>query len=207
MDCEPGVSFSPFEYFKSHPFVPLSLALSLGALGFGAVSLFHTPASSVSPPSGCVQVDETTSLPAVTIAVDIEGQVTHPGLLLLEKSTEKPLRVADVIARAGGLLPGADATYIQKNMNLASIVSDGMKLYIPKTGEASSIQGVLGASTVNGIVNVNTANLDELEKLQGVGATRAQTILDHRPYGSLEELKSKTKLTSIIEKIKDDISF
>src|SRR5258708_1557563 len=207
MDSDPRVSPSPLEYFKSHPFVPVSLALSIVALGFGAVSMLHLPSTQGASPAGFVQVDEKASLPTSSMAVDIEGQVAHPELLLVENDPEKPVRVADIISKAGGLLPSADASYVQKNINLASVVTDGMKFYIPKNGEGSSGQAVLGMTTVGGKINVNSATLNELQKLQGVGATRAQTILDHRPYGSLEDLKSKTQLTSVIEKIKDEISF
>lgn len=204
---DPEISSPPIaSYLKSRPFIPISFALSVAALGFGAFSLLHLPSQTSLAP-GFVPVDEQVLSATTSIAVDVEGEVARPGLLLVETSSNKPLRIADVIEKAGGLLPTADSEYIQKNINLASIVTDGMKVYVPKKGEITT-QAINGASTSTGKVNVNTATLSQLQTLAGIGESRAQAIIGNRPYGSLEDLGTKAKLSSaLLEKIKHDIVF
>lgn len=201
MDTAPD-NGSLLTYLKTHPFIPISLSCSLLALCFGAYSLLQAP-SAVSSSARVNQTEEESDALKTTLTVDIEGYVARPGLLIMESSSGKQVRIAEVIEKAGGFLPEADKDYIQRNINLASIVTDGMKLYIPTQGETTS-QSVKGATTVN----VNTATMDELEKLAGIGATRAQAIIAGRPYGTLEDLETKIKLpSSVIEKIKNEISF
>ena len=58
-----------------------------------------------------------------------------------------------------------------------------------------------------GMVNINTASLSELDELWGVGESRAKTIIEKRPYGSLEELKSKAGIPeSVLEENRRMIS-
>ncbi len=190
-------------YLKAHPFVPLSLLLSLGALLFGAVSLTSTPYLS---PLSIESTPETTSIPGLKIAVDVEGEVAKPGLVELEAGSGHDPRVADALKAAGGLLPTADSEYVEKNINLAALVQDGMKLYVPKIGENSVPTGTTAGT--NSQININTAPEAILLTLKGVGKSRADAIIQNRPYSSLEELKTKAKLpASLLEGIKDEITF
>ena len=138
------------------------------------------------------------------VKVDISGAVKSPGVY------ELPLGsiIKDAILKAGGVTTQASAEYLSKNLNLAQKVSDGMKLYIPKTGETGTTVGaVAGASAQGGVISLNSASTSELESLPGIGPTTAQKIIDNRPYSDLNELLGKKVVgRATFEKIKDKIS-
>lgn len=202
MDPEHPLESDLTAYLKSHPFVPISLVLSLGALIFGAISLTYLPSEPESKVSGVSEETETLLL----IAVDVEGEVRLPGLIKMEVVDGADIRIADVIAAAGGLLPTADFEYVQRNLNLASLATDGMKLYVPKKGELS--EGVTTSAYVSSKVNVNSASVSQLTTLKGIGDSRAEAIVKNRPYSSLEDLSSKTKISlSILEDLRDEIAY
>ena len=130
------------------------------------------------------------------IWVDVAGAVERPGVYELGKGS----RVKDALVAAGGLAQDADRSYLEKVLNLAEIVKDGEKLYIPHEGSE-----VMGEST--GLININTANISELDPLWGVGTARAQDIVDNRPFSKVEELTTKNVLPeNVYEQIKNEVS-
>lgn len=138
------------------------------------------------------------------IWVDVQGAVENPGAYELGGNA----RVKDALLAAGGLDENADRSYVARYINTAQKVSDGIKIYIPRSGEGgvvpSSQGNVLGAS---GMVSINSASQSLLEGLTGIGAVRAKAIIEGRPYGSTEELKTKNIIpSSVFEKIKEKIS-
>jgi len=149
------------------------------------------------------------------IIIDIEGAVISPGVY--EVSSDS--RIKDVLIKAGGLSSDANREWVSKNLNLANKVKDGGKIYIPKIGgsvstgtkSTTSIKGTTGgeSETESGeLINVNTASLEELDTLSGIGPVTAQKIIDGRPYGSIEELVEKKVVgSSLFEKIKENITF
>ena len=119
------------------------------------------------------------------VFVHVAGAVHKPGLYELATGD----RVADGIAAAGGALPKADV----HSLNLAQVVTDGMKIEVPKKGVAPA--GTTAASSSgesSGFVSINSAGLAELETLPGVGPVTAEAIIAHREevgvFTSLEEL-------------------
>ncbi|HVN14908.1 MAG TPA: helix-hairpin-helix domain-containing protein [Anaerolineales bacterium] len=125
------------------------------------------------------------------IVVNVVGAVPRPGLYEFADGS----RVQDAINAAGGLLTDADTSAI----NLAARLEDGQQLVIPFTG--GSVQGTnsnssLGQSTTvpssGDLVNINTATLDELDTLPGIGPTTAQKIVDYRtqhgPFQRIEDI-------------------
>ncbi|MDO8498949.1 MAG: helix-hairpin-helix domain-containing protein [bacterium] len=135
------------------------------------------------------------------IKVDVSGSVLSPGVYSLPSGA----RVEEAIRAAGGVTEGADLTYFSKSINLAQKVTDGMKVYVPRAQEAGSSGTTLAAE--NSLINVNTATLEQLDKLSGVGAVTAQKIVDKRPYGTIEELLTKKVVSkSVYDKIKDQVS-
>ncbi len=129
------------------------------------------------------------------ILVHVDGAVAAPGVYELAMTNP---RVNDAVAAAGGLTGEADTG----SVNLAAIVTDGSKVYIPVQGEevsqdssssvVSSGSGTSSGSSSGGLVNINTATADELDALPGVGPSTAAAIVDDRerngPFSSPEDL-------------------
>jgi competence protein ComEA len=114
------------------------------------------------------------------LVVDVAGAVRRPGLYRLPRGT----RIADAIARAGGLTAKAERAAV----NLAAPLADGEQVLVPARGSAS----VSAGGTAAGPLDLNTATLEQLDGLPGIGPTTAQKILDYRqehgPFHSLAEL-------------------
>lgn len=131
------------------------------------------------------------------IYVDVEGAVISPGVYQLTEGS----RIKDVLVLAGGLAEKADRSYTEKNLNLAQLLKDGQKIYVPEKSNTPLEVGYTEAKTGSKEINVNTASASELDTLWGVGPARAESIVKNRPYGSLEELVSKGGMTkAILEK-------
>lgn len=185
------------------------LPLSLGALGmiffaYGLIGLF---VSSKSASDDITFEANAEPSEAKTIFIDIEGAVVRPGLYKLPADS----RIQDSLVAAGGLSASADREHIAKNINLATKLSDGAKIYIPLVGEAVTESSVLNASsqfgTVGGLININTSSQTQLEALPGIGPVTAQKIITARPYGSIDDLLSKKIVGSkVFSQIKDKIS-
>lgn len=136
------------------------------------------------------------------IIVDIEGAVISPGVYKL-KSDE---RIVDALAKAGGLSEEADRDWVEKNLNLAGKLSDGLKIYIPRQGEEILSSDASG-SAAGPVMNINNASVADLKSLSGVGDVTAQKIIDGRPYSNINELLEKKIVgASTFDKIKDKIA-
>ncbi|MEW6552930.1 MAG: helix-hairpin-helix domain-containing protein [Actinomycetota bacterium] len=118
------------------------------------------------------------------LTVHVAGAVVNPGVVLLAPGD----RVMDAVAAAGGPLPEADLD----GLNLAQPVQDGQKITVPCQGEAEATPSP-GSGGESGKIDLNTAGLEELEKLPGIGPTLAERIISYREkkggFRSVEELK------------------
>jgi competence protein ComEA len=143
-------------------------------------------ATSVAPIDATV-APSTTSVPS-SIVVYVAGAVAAPGVYTLEPAA----RVTDAVTAAGGAAADADLDVV----NLAAVVTDGERIYVPKVGE--TIPAVIGDTaaatdtTPAGPVNVNSATADQLDVLPGVGPTTAAAIIAHReqhgPFQTVDQL-------------------
>ncbi len=139
------------------------------------------------------------------IKVDVEGAVKKPAVYELEDGS----RIEDAIKAAGGLAPAADKGWIAKNLNLAQVIGDGTKIYVPKVGEFTSSSTKVGTSLgkTSAKININTATGAELDTLPRVGPVTAQKIIDYRPYSSVEDLMNKKVVgPKTFEGLKDLVS-
>ena len=115
------------------------------------------------------------------IYVDIDGAVINPGVYELTEGS----RVIDAINLAGGL---SDNAFTQ-NLNKARILVDGEKIYIYQEGEIEIIE----SDDKVGLININTASIDSLMSLPGIGEVYAKRIIDYRnkkKFSSIEEIKN-----------------
>lgn len=151
---------------------------------------------------------------APTLYVHVCGAVLEEGVYELPEGS----RVTDGIKAAGGFRKDADMTF----HNLALLLSDGQKIYVPTLEETKALSlpertedGLSGTTGADGgsegkKVNLNTAGLTELMTLNGIGQAKAESILKYREkvgrFQRIEELKNVSGIgDAMFERIKDDI--
>jgi competence protein ComEA len=161
-----------FWYVRSLP-APVRVEAGLGRAG--------SPAGASAP---SVQPSPSPS----ALVVDVAGWVRHPGVYDFHQGD----RVIDAIHRAGGARQGADLTSI----NLAALLTDAEQIVVVRGGPGSvsgaPAGGAPAGSGGQAPVNINTATLDQLETLPGIGPVLGQRIVDYRqqhgPFRSVEDL-------------------
>jgi competence protein ComEA len=125
---------------------------------------------------------QTAHVAAPLVVVDVVGAVRRPGLYRLRQGA----RIADAIARAGGATRRAQLSLV----NLAAPLADGVQIVVPARVAGSG--GAATAAQPSGPVHLNTATLEDLDALPGVGPVTAQKILDfrqqHGAFSSVDEL-------------------
>lgn len=142
------------------------------------------------------------------VVVDVAGEVLKPGVYELKKGE----RVADALTMAGGLAAEADREWVDLNINRAEILKDGMKIFIPKKNseQLKQSQQILGVQKNSGVININTASKEELDKLTGIGPAMAERIIEYREKNGGFRDVNEIKLVSgigekLYEKIKEKI--
>lgn len=147
------------------------------------------PTSQPSPPQSRGTGAKT---PPQVVVVYVAGKVRHPGLVRAPTGS----RVADVLTLAGGALRGVDLT----TLNLARLVTDGEQIIVgqpsqptPTNPPGATTTSAARPTAPNTPVNLNTATLDQLDSLPGVGPVLAQRILDFRtqngPFTTVDQLQ------------------
>ena len=167
-------------------------------------------------PNDIVQKSDAKELEEVVekiIVVHITGQVKHEGIVQVAEGS----RLADVIKKAGGTKDTADLSKV----NLAYIVKDGQKIYIPsiedqEIQEKMTLDGGKGVileeeeGFPSKVVNINQATQTELETLTGIGPSTAMKIIKYREkngkFRKIEDIKNVPGIgESKFENIKNDI--
>ena len=147
------------------------------------VRLLHqggTPARPIPP----LRISHARASVAAQLVVDVAGAVRRPGLYHLAAGT----RIADAVAAAGGATAKADIALV----NLAAPLADGEQVLVPARGAVTA--SASGAPSPTAPLDLNTANLEQLDALPGVGPATAQKIVDYRqahgPFRSVDELEA-----------------
>ena len=139
------------------------------------------------------------------IVVYVAGAVNHPGIVRLAEGA----RAKDAVDACGGFLPTADTN----GVNLAQKLKDGMQVTVPERMTAAAADGAQTRTAKplpEGMVNINTADIKELDKLPGVGPATAKRIIEYRTengdFQSPEEIKRVKGIGDAkYEKMKDKI--
>ena len=163
-----------------------------------------------------------------TYKVDIKGEIINPGIYSLSSAS----RVIDVIEKAGGLTPNANTTVI----NLSKKIIDEMVIIIysneqvqnfaktkeveqqvqqyciqPDNNALKNDACITESTNTSSKVSINNATLEQLQTLPGIGASKAQDIINYRTehgqFQSIEDLKNISGIgDSVFAKIKDYIT-
>lgn len=166
------------------------LAATLGA--WWALRPPPPPADEVLPFVQDISAPAAIDAPVVNgiVVVHVDGAVGHPGVHELHVGA----RVADAIDAAGGLDGDAD----RRALNLAQLVGDGQRIWVPRVGEDDPVAVVSGGdgsgsdAATTGLVSLSTASASVLEGLPGIGPSLASAIVEHRAreggFESVEDL-------------------
>lgn len=144
------------------------------------------------------------------VFVDIKGAVKNEGVYELSSGS----RVTDVVKLAGGFTEDAD----KKSVNLAEKVTDESVIYVARVGENvaptttnSQANGSAQQEESSDKINLNTATLAELQTISGIGAKRAQDIIDYRDanggFSSVDDLANVSGIgEKTLEKLKSEVT-
>lgn len=146
------------------------------------------------------------------IVVYVCGKVKKEGVVTLPAGS----RIYQAIETAGGMTEDAAPSWL----NLAQVLTDGARVYVPGKDEISENSSKFQDGTVaestsqemnNGKVNLNQASAEELMTLPGIGEAKAEAILQYRAehgnFDSIEEIKNISGIKDgVFEKIKDKIT-
>ena len=151
------------------------------------------------------------------LTIHVAGAVVQPGIYTLPSGS----RLNSAIQAAGGLKENADPTYL----NLAASLRDGDRVWVP-TQVTPTVTAQPGETTqltekpvkitpvppsADHPLNINSATLDQLDLLPGIGSVKAEAILSYRnthgPFLDIQDLLNVPGITpSILAKIRDVIS-
>src|SRR5215212_908989 len=151
-----------------------------------------TAAAPATAPAIAVQGEAKSAL-----IVHVAGAVRHPGVYRMRAGS----RVDDTVTRAGGARRRAHLSAL----NLAAELEDGRQVLVPLRASAASAGAATAGTTTAGTttggvaagtpavpLNLNTATVEQLDELDGIGPTTAQHIIEYREahngFGSVEEL-------------------
>ena len=163
------------------------------------------------------------------LQVDIKGEIINPGIYELDNDS----RVIDVINKAGGLTENANTSVI----NLSKKITDEMVIIIYSNEEVNDFKTTKeieeqviekciqkdenslindacienDKNEVTGKININTASLEELMKLPGVGESKAKSIIEYREtkskFNTIEDIKNVTGIgDNLFAQIKENIT-
>lgn len=136
-----------------------------------------------------------------TLMADVDGAVKKPGVVALREGD----RVFQALELAGGIREDANTS----SVNLARLVEDGEKIYVPTKSESSAPSAASadftvkqsGSTNASVKININKAGTAELQKLPGIGPSTAEKILEYRRQnGTFHKVEDLKNISGIGEK-------
>jgi competence protein ComEA len=192
--------------------VPLRMAAATGTSGppapvTGGRGSSAAPTTTAGAAAVLAGPTSTATAGAGVVLVHVVGQVRHPGVVQLPAGS----RVEQALQAAGGATSRADLVRV----NLARPVVDGEQIVVPKPGQPiEGAAGGLGGAVAPGtgaaarppLVDLNTADLSELDTLPGVGPVLAQRILEWRSQnGRFSTVDELSEVSGIGDKVLEDL--
>jgi competence protein ComEA len=161
-----------------------------GLLLAGAMYFFILPQRGTS-----IQIMTSTPAP---IICHIDGAVKSPGVYSFSYGD----RIENAIEKAGGVIESANVSGI----NLAARLSDGQKIYVPIIEDGDPPIILTPDNSPLLLVNINTADVEQLSQLPGIGQNKAQVIVDYRgTYGNFLNVMDLLNVPGIGQSIFDKI--
>lgn len=178
------------------------ITLSLLIILASSALFLITPTQAKTPPVRVTAAEKlSTKAQEKYVYVDIAGAVLYPDVYKLPENT----RLKSLIEKAGGYSQKADIEQIEKTMNMSRTLTDQEKVYIPKQGDG--VAQVVVEIEDDPLIHINSASLESLNSLAGVGDVTARKIIDGRPYKLLSDLATKKVIgKALFDKIKDQIA-
>jgi competence protein ComEA len=165
----------------------VAVAIVFGIAGFRLLTTPPPAELSLPRANATATQSPTTSAPG-PVTVHVAGAVARPGVYRVGATA----RVDDAVTAAGGITAEADLDAL----NLAAKVADGDRVFVPRKGQAPppvvAPVGATEGAAPRGPVNLNTATIEQLDTLPGVGPTTAQAIIawrqEHGAFRSVQDL-------------------
>ncbi len=173
------------ERYRAYVIAALTIVVAMGFVVFLVSRPRTVPVVIATPPPVVTPTTVPTPTPA-PLRVYVTGAVRAPDVYRLPPGSI----VKDAIAAAGGAADDADL----ERINLALELRDQQQLYVPRKGEAAPPVPPPSAPSTAGadMVNINTASVEELDALPGIGPAIAQRIVDYRaengPFATIEDI-------------------
>lgn len=182
--------------------VAVGLAVFAAWNAFSGETFHIAHEQTVAPESLSTSGDAQEEAAVPVIAIHVSGAVLNPGVYELPEGS----RANDAIEAAGG----ASEDAVPDALNLARVLSDGEQIIVPTVEEQERLEeAAVAGQTLDagGKVNINTATVEQLDSLPGVGESTAQKIIADReengPFGSPEDLK---RVSGIGDKKYEDLA-
>lgn len=134
------------------------------------------------------------------LVIDVEGKVKRPGIITLPHGS----RVHEAIAKAGGVVDGADTS----TTNLARVLVDGEQIIVgtPAAGPAGAGGPAGGGAVAGARVSLSSATAEQLDELPGIGPVTADAIIAHRTaHGGFQRVEDLLDVQGIGEKTLADL--
>jgi len=160
------------------------VAICLGLLAAWYLASSRPSATAAPPPPATIAVHDDGGGGA-SVTVDVAGAVAKPGVYRLSSSQ----RVEDALRRAGGPTRRADLS----QLNRAAKLEDGRQILVPlRAPKGKAVASAPGTAAPDQPINLNTATVEQLQTLDGVGPATAKKIIDYRTehggFGTVDEL-------------------
>ena len=196
--------------------VVLVSVLVIGVIGVVGVNYYNSEEhdDTRDNPIAFASIEETTTADVKHFYVDIKGSVNNPGVYFVSDG----MIVNDVIELAGGLKKNA----YTDNINLSLKLKNEMVIYVSNKSEMTPTtktvlndakvveESKMVDSTVKGLVNINTASIDELLTVSGIGKSKAEAIVAYRAkekFKTIEDIKNVSGIgDALFEQIKNSIT-